>query len=279
MILLATLQGLVGAADGKATFARPTGTDGTDNYYIGSSYLVWPFNYENNYYRHLSDYGGYSDTRDDDNDGTDVIGQHSSDWYFTSHNFANYPRQNQGTPYLCAFPGEDFYEFSLGGQKIMFEKVGPSIIAVSDVDINTYSTTTANVHSHVGTYTHVPSDASHLGINGVGSAFEVTSGNILPFRTYMTTTSAPVKRRIEIAERFSEQISHDNNEGDEKMDDAIHVYVNDNALVIESTIETTLPVYSLSGVHVLDVHVIPGITIQTIHKGVYITNKTKFIIK
>lgn len=180
------LTGLVAADGDKATFARPTGDEHSANFYVPGS-MMPAYTYENFYYRNLPGYTGYYDNRTEE--GYDENGSlgGSYSWYGTKHNFLDYPFQFHGVPYICAFPGDDFYEFSLEGQKVTFE-VGHTVIAKSDVDINDLGTTTAGTLRHVGTYQHITADASHLGINTQGSAFE-DNYDILPFRTYMTTTA------------------------------------------------------------------------------------------
>lgn len=278
------LTGLVDAADGKATFARPTSSSTSGNFYVEGNYPM-SYVFQNEYYCHLPNYNDHYDTRDDEDD--DVMNEHDKAWYAKEHTFEEYPYQFHGVPYLCAFPGNDFYEFSLENQKITFETSGAfyGLIAVSDLDINELGTTSINGHKHIGTYTHVPADASHLGINAEGTAF-VADNNILPFRTYMTTTSAspspaPTRAIIIWENGWSEEIGEEPDEPqDELGTEYLKIWAEGRDIVIESSAERNFKLYRFDGTLVDVLQCGSGINRFTQENtGFYLVGRTKLLLK
>lgn len=200
------------------------------------------------------------------------------------------------TPYLVAFPGEDFYEFDLTDQKVTFEFISPRfggtirypIPATGSSEIDNYTaflghpdlTTTVNGYSHVGTYTHVTAGASHLGINAAGTAFDVqTTGHILPFRTYMTTTASSSPHRIVICDggqgAIDVPLDEDINIGD-LSEPTLLIYGQGTAIVVESNYDTELRIYTPAGRFVQTLHVTSGRNIyEGFHPDIYIVGGKK----
>ncbi len=275
------LTGLVAGNGDKATFARPSAYN-VGNFYVAGSAMPF-YEYENDYYRNLPNYDDYYGSRDDDEYGDYGYTGGDKAWYATKHYFAEYPYEFHGVPYLCAFPGNDFYEFSLEGQKVTFE-VGTTLVAVSDVETNTLSTTTVGTHKHVGTYQHVIADAQHLGINAVGSAFDEQTGHILPFRTYMTTTTVPAPQRIYINSSGEGENGEMENPGEESGGiigalPGITVSPYKGFVKVESTYNhpVTLPVYNVLGMVIMKHVALPGTTYLKLPEGVYIVHGQKFM--
>lgn len=213
--------------------------------------------FDNIYYNSLQNYSspdnGHYGTRDETN------------WYASSHTFEKYPHITTGIPYLIAFPGVDFYEFNLTDQIVTFEFVSPllgespmypipatgstdgyyAMIGHSDL------TTTVGTHRHVGTYTHVAAGAQHLGINAAGTAFDVQTGHILPFRTYMTTTASPSPRRIVIRDGGQGTIDVPGSDDDVNIGDATEptllIHGEGTTIVVESNYDTELCLYTPEG--------------------------------
>lgn len=184
-----------------ASFKRPGG-EGETTGIFDNSHMRGDYNYENTYYRTLDGYVGYVSDRDNE-----------SSWYELAHTFSNYPYIAQNTPYVVAFPGEGFYEFDLTNQVVTLE-TGETTIGISDDQARA---SIVNGYGHVGTYLHVPASGSVYGMDDTGAGFE-TRREVLPFRTYMTTTTAPTRRYIAISSA-KDSIPHE--EADEPEDELL----------------------------------------------------------
>ena len=278
------LRGFKSLADNKATFARPAVSgDGyfTDRPQSGTSY-DYP---ANGYFTSLFSYDNHVDTREDEYD--DTMGNHDQAWYAQPHNFADYVPLTAAVPYIVAFPGDDFYEFSMESeyktdaygredyrQMATFES-GVTTIGVTDDNV---VSTTVSDYTHNGTFLH---RANEYGINAAGTAFEANKA-ILPFRTYMEanpSSPAPQTRSILIWEGAQPDADEPENAEDEMGEDCIIVYSADGNLVVESTYDVRLPLTTVAGQFVRYVNVRAGKNIyHNLQKGVYVINGQKVIL-
>lgn len=137
----------------EATFNKPS--EGTvDKTYTNT--FLWDYYYSIN-------------NREDLN--TDQYPDASYKYYSVSHDYTNYPRLANATPYIIGFPGERYYEFDLSGefeaktalvtpakltaQIITFASAAGATIGVSDTEL-----TTAMTAATENGYTFVPNYAS-----------------------------------------------------------------------------------------------------------------------
>ncbi len=238
-----------------ATFASPavSGDDYfTDSHQSRISY-VYP---KNDYFTSLFNYNDWYDTRDDE--GDDTMGNHNKAWYAESHTFIDYVPLTAEVPYIVAFPGDDFYEFSMESyyktaeygsvaypQKATFEAANATI-KVSDGNA---VSTTANGYTHHGTFLH---QASQLGLNAEGTAF-VDAQPIVPFRTYMTTISGPSPaptRTIVIWENgWHEEIGEEPDEPEDDLGSGyLRVWAEGMSVVIETSERRRMRLFTSDGI-------------------------------
>lgn len=282
------LTGMVAADGDKATFARPSTADaaseglftdetlGRQDYATNETPYVYPVN---DYFTGLENYTQHHGTRND------------TEWYAEAHNFENYVYLSKTVPYLISFPGNDYYEFSMQGtdydtdshsksgvpQLVTFEHKGQVTIAVSDDETGTH-TTTIGSRNHVGTYLH---ETGKHGVNTDGSAFSTDTHEVLPFRTYMDVTSSSAPRHIYINELMPDNLPHIDPEEPQpdEVIDQLTIYVEGMYLVVESPVEMHLPIYSVSGAKVANIHVQPGVTRTPFQPGIYIAHRHKYFIQ
>lgn len=312
------LNGLVEVSDGSdpetktALMARPS-TSGTglfvDSRQSGDSY-TYP---ANTYFTGLTNYTDYHDndyTDDDTDDDTDEDEWMRTDaeWYKSSHTFADYVYLSKTVPYLIAFPGNDFYEFSMEGtvydrnkhekdktkpQLVTFENTNNPTIAVSDDEAGE-RTSVANEYKHVGTYMKLVSDASAETPSKLGSGIAIdadgrrfakynsedvkTFNYVLPFRTYMVaplTSPAPQTRAILINSYGEDPIEEEDPE-DELQEDYFSIYGYDGDLIVESSQNMKLQVYTAAGQLVRVINVKPGRNIyHGFQSGIYLVGGKK----
>lgn len=287
------LQGFKGITDSNgetvATFVRPAVRGDnvfTDSHQRSASY-VYP---KNNYFTSLFNYNGHYDTRDDE--GADVMGNHDKAWYAENHTFDDYVHLTAAFPYIVAFPGDDFYEFTMQSyyrtdqygkvayaQKATFEvnATSPETIAFAiPVTDDNAVTTTVDTHTHHGTYLHEKA----MGVNADGTAFE--SGlDVLPFRTYMTTaTPAQQHRVIRIADAGTSLIGEPESPKEELKTNYVKVWVEGHDIVVETSQQTALKLYTVSGMVLGDLNCKPGINrFPQAGSGIYIVGRKKLVIK
>lgn len=282
------LRGLKGVDGDKATFVRPAVSG--DAYFtdIRQEPAAWTYTYPaNTYFTDLYHYTQWYDTRDDE--GDDDFGNHDHAWYAEAHEFTNYVPLTADVPYIVAFPGDDFYEFTMQSyynsgyslepyrQKATFEKTGNTSIGVSD---DSYTTSTADSKQHTGTFLHIDEGASFLGINAEGNAFDQNIA-ILPFRTYMAASDSSPARRYLIAE---DGFSNDDDDDDEDLDvkPTLEVRIDGLEVTVSSSYPDSriLSVYTIGGQLVLHHEAQPGATHFRLPKsGAYIIGKRKYMVK
>lgn len=294
------LTAVTGTGDKTATFARPAvyreGIDVAKNFVEEKqTTAARTYNYPaNTYFTSLYNYNKHYDTRDDE--GNDTFEHHDEAWYAKPHEFANYTPLTAEVPYIVAFPGDDYYEFTMESyyktaeygnvkyaQKATFES-GATSIAVSDGNM---VSTVATGYTHKGTYLH---QTDLLGINSTGSAFE-SGTTVFPFRTYMATVSSPA--RDYNTTRSVIYIGTANDEGvisEEQLrpgdpdngivEDSMRIFVRGNRLIVESTYGATLNVHTYGGQLVRILDVTEGTnTYSGFAPGMYIVNGKKLVIR
>ncbi len=272
------LTGFTALAGDKATFARPS-VSGT-GLFVNDNQNAAKFDYTygvNSYFTSLFNYNNHYDTRDDE--GDDTMDSHDNAWYAMSHTFKDYVPLTAAVPYIVAFPGDDFYEFTMESyykddeygreeypQMATFES-GATTIKVTDDD---NATTTVGTHNHKGTYLHV---SAQYGINDGGTAFEYGK-EILPFRTYLPTETLPAKpQRVMIYDGMNADSEDDLSLS---VGDKLKIYTQGNTIIVESNYDTTLKLYTVSGIYVKALQINAGVNkFNNIPSGLYIIGDKK----
>ena len=222
--------------------------------------------------------------------------------------FSDYLPLTQGVPYIVSFPGSRYYEFDLSSefykttignatpQTVTFSAYGPDRsdvrnyaqqvqVPVTDVMQTSVSTQSMD-YAHTGTF--IAKSNAQYSINADGTAFESTGANVLPFRTYMTASSAMTRaiadeRIIYIGgENIDVQPEPIYPEETEKLTgNYVKVYpIGKGRIVVESTYQTALTVHTMAGqlYRLLDVR--PGVTTYSgFPAGIYIFGTTKLLVK
>ncbi len=286
------LTGMVAADGDKATFARPA--DSGDDLFVEDKQTAAKHDYlyqANDYFTSLFNYNGNYDTRDDE--GDDTMGNHDQAWYAMEHTFTNYVPLTAEVPYIVAFPGDDFYEFSMESyyktdtygkevysQKATFES-GATTIKVSDG--NSVSTTVegeGTTHKHIGTYMH-ETETGKYGMNDNGSAF-VSGQEILPFRTYMTISSpsSPV-HSIRISDVVAQMDGSEPGDNDEELDsEVLRIWSEGQEIVVDTPVAVDLNVYTSNGIMHAVLHCKEGINRFLMDStGLYFVGKVKLLLK
>ncbi|MCQ2110917.1 MAG: hypothetical protein MJY79_05430, partial [Bacteroidaceae bacterium] len=288
------LTGMVDADGDKATFARPAVSG--DGLFVEDNQTKAKRNYTyqaNSYFTSLFNYGDHYNTRDEDGDETFI--DSDEEWYANSHTFTDYVPLTAEVPYIVAFPGNDFYEFSMESfyhtnaygkeeykQKATFESVKPddaSIAASIGISDNSDMTTTVGTHNHTGTYLH---QTDKMGINATGTAFEANQP-ILPFRTYMTVSasSAPI-RTIIISDGYSSLSDEEDEDPQEEMVGAeeLRIWGDGLEIVVETACVRTLNVYASDGSLREVLHCQPGVNRFAMKNGgLYMVGRVKLLLK
>lgn len=277
------LTGMVAADGDKATFARPSATVSGTGLFVNGKQTAAKFDYTygaNSYFTSLYSYNDHYDSRDDE--GADTMEHHDEAWYAKSHTFKDYVPLTAAVPYIVAFPGDDFYEFSMESyykedeynseaypQMATFES-GATTIKVTDDDVET---TTVGTHNHKGTFLHV-SGSGQYGINEGGTAFESSVGDILPFRTYLPAETLPAKpQRVMIYDGMNADSEDDLSLS---VGDKLKIYTQGNTIIVESNYDTTLKLYTVSGIYVRTLQISEGVNkFNNIPSGLYIIGDKK----
>lgn len=250
-----------------STFARPSMAG--DHLFVDILQNAAGFDYtypKNDYFSSLINYSDYHDDNYDDADGQgDEWVRSDAEWYQTPHTYADYVPLTASVPYLIAFPGNDFYEFSLEGQNydrtshtknnlhqiVTFENTGllnggEVTVGVSDLEAKQ---TKVGESCHFGTYMDLQSDAVVYGINAVGSEFEAGS-RVAPFRTGMTLSDVlPQSRSISISDGYLTEVNEDPENPEEKLDNAyLRVWNEGCTIVVETSDACDLNVFAADGV-------------------------------
>ena len=243
--------------------------------------------------------------------GNRLYNKADNPFYASAHTYTDYQLQVANVPYIVRFPGNRYYEFDLSNtfynnivgkseaaQTVTFNAYGPDNATnpnYKDVTIPATTTmqTAVGAYSHTGTFTATAvATGSVYGMNATGTAFDDAStlATVMPFRTYMAKAAQGTKARgaapsvIRISEPTGiDEITPDlTPDGDENADEADRIIIRpigDNRVRIESTVSTTLSVYTTAGqlYRLLDVH--PGTAVYDgFQSGTYIFGGTKVIV-
>ncbi|MBQ0047204.1 MAG: hypothetical protein KBT33_06775, partial [Prevotellaceae bacterium] len=281
------LRGLTGVNSGTATFMHPA-TD-VANGFTNPAQSASDYLYQNTYFASLTNY-----------DTSDKFGKHYDDAAKSGVTFTDYIPLTASVPYIVAFPGNDFYEFSMEGDKnydtsetsshdksgngqwATFETASTTILETAEV-----IKTTVNGYDHIGTFLHKEWEKDNAyGINTDGSAFAKDITFAVPFRTYMTAYSSPAReRQIFISDdtdddRIEVEYDEQKSPEEELSGKSLKIYVKGNELIIESNYATTLRTYTPSGQYIRLLNVNEGInTYHNFHSGIYIIGNKKVIFR
>ena len=202
-----------------------------------------------------------------------------------------YPFIEAYTPYIVAFPGQSYYEFDMSGQFVPantgseIAKLSPQVVTFVSREKETIRVTDdalveqkmkADNYDYVGAFVNRTRTNEYV-LNDVGSSFQKESGDIVPFRAYMSVSAANAPRRILIG-----NVSEVEEPMEEMVNRGITIYGGKDAIYIESTLEheTMVTIYNLSGQAVRRVKVMPmskeRVTVPS--QGVYIANNRKVAV-
>ena len=306
-------SGNAGSASLEAIFERPISsgtTSGSSGSTSGETDLANGFNYQFETPFFIDTYGKR------------LYNSQDNPYYAESHTYEAYLPLAANKPYIVRFPGERYYEFDLSSafynnlmsknepkQTVAFHAYGNG--ATGDVQkqaivipMTTQMATEADGFAHEGTFSaKAVANGSVYGINAEGTAFDDASSitTIMPFRTFMSPTTAGAKRqdnagaayRTESRASVSEIRITENKSGDEirpeigikDKTEASNDYltirsIGERRVRIESSRATQLKVYTLSGqlYRILDVQ--PGTaTYSGFYPSLYIFGNVKVMVK
>ena len=267
----------------KAEFARPG--IGSKEIEVGNKFLY-------DYYYSKSEFN-------DDNED-----KYQKTYYNAAREYNNYPFFTAETPYLIGFPNDTYYEFDLSGtfvpentastivalpaQVISFvsgTRGGDTAIEVSDDMIQEdkrYQTVDGYVFSGYFDDEEIPVGDYVLDAEGAGFDKISTAEKAEPFRAYFNnakSSGAKDTRRLIIGQDKDSKGEFDaSNNAD--LDHTIKIYVQDRQLVVESSYETDLNVYYVSGQFIKRIHVEAGTnTYEGFRPGFYVVGRQKVHFK
>lgn len=203
----------------------------------------------------------------------------------------DYPFIEAYTPYIVAFPGQNYYEFDMSGQFVPVNtggeiaKLSPQVVTfvskekesirVTD-DALSEQATTVGGYSYRGALVHGERNGKYV-IDDEGGVFQNSEGGIVPFRAYMSVSANNAPRRILIG-----NVSTVDEPMEEMAERCITIYGGKEAIYIESTLEyeTVVTIYNLSG------QIVNKVMVQPMSKervamptaGIYIANSRKVAV-
>ena len=203
----------------------------------------------------------------------------------------DYPFIEAYTPYIVAFPGQNYYEFDMSGQFVPantggeIAKLSPQVVTfvskekesirVTD-DALSEQATTVGGYSYRGALVHGERNGKYV-IDDEGGVFQNSEGGIVPFRAYMSVSANNAPRRILIG-----NVSTVDEPMEEMAERCITIYGGKEAIYIESTLEyeTVVTIYNLSG------QIVNKVMVQPMSKervamptaGIYIANSRKVAV-
>ena len=194
-----------------------------------------------------------------------------------------------GIPYIVAFPGNDFYEFSMEGDSdydiSIHGRTGNGQIATFESEIVTVpvsdgliQSVTKDGYNHHPTFVHTQGYGIVEG-NG-GSRFEAEQ-DIQPFRTYMSTVNNSAKT-IFIVNGIDEHYDVEDPElpSEELGTKNICIWTEGYDIIIETTVDVNLRVSSLNGMLLDVLHCHEGLNRFPLNfRGICIVGKRKLLIK
>ena len=215
------------------------------------------------------------------------------------------------TPFVVSFPGSRFYEFDMTGQSLVFGASATSVAVTDDAVLANAKTVTLDSvanYTYKGAFANDKSSSKYAIALKSDAADEdeatATLGDrftanapIYPFRAYMTSAaaSAPAKAGYQNFQENNEaeviyisalgiSLEDKGIEEPETEDviesDGLRIYPSGKRIVVESTYDTTLNVYSAGGqlVRVLDVR--RGTSIYSgFASGIYLIDSKKLMLK
>jgi len=143
-------------------------------------------------------------------------------------------------------------------------------------------TTTVSSAVHKATFAAIVNETAY-GMNSEGTAFDDGIHNVLPFRTYMTTSSSAKPRYILIAQDGKAEeidVEEDKDISESLNTPHLIIYPQGSSIIVESTYATTLKVYTTGGQLVRGLNITEGVNkFDDFQTGIYIVGKTKLRIK
>lgn len=202
------------------------------------------------------------------------------------------------TPYIISFPGERFYEFNMKGQSITFSAEEAAIAitddAVADSAKSVIGADTKR-YTYTGAFAHVAASEGKYVINAAGSKFinstmenvDEGSAAVVPFRGWMSASaSSPAKSRAiyigDILENAPEEWGSDEYGDPEQgaVTQAMKAYVINRNIIIDSTHEADVLIYTSAGQLARAVRVLEGENLYTgFAPGVYIIDGKKLVVR
>ena len=262
----------VTTADGKtsALFQRPAA--GTQSLVVKNRFL---YDY----------YYSYNDGKDDNEDS------YQNYYSQEERTYAKYPNIKAYKPYIMAFPGVRYYEFDMSGQfvpqhtgddiaqlapqVVTFVSVDNATVAVTDDALAAQASTVNNNYSYTGALINEAIGSNYV-LDADGEKFE-KSGELVPFRAYMTCTSGATPHHILIGSAVQ-----DEEPMEEILQRGLKIWGKGETIYIESTLEyeAVVTVYGLSGQLVRRVTVKPMSkeAVPVSSRGVYIVNNKKVAV-
>ena len=215
------------------------------------------------------------------------------------------------TPFVVSFPGSRFYEFDMTGQSLVFGASGTTVEVTDDaVEANKQVVTLNNVatYTYKGAFANdkssskyaiaLKSDAANEdeAAATLGDRF-TANAHIYPFRAYMASAAASGGAKAgyqNFQENNEDEVIYISALGISLEDkgieepatedviesDGLRIYPSGKRIVVESTYDTTLNVYSAGGqlVRVLDVR--RGTSIYSgFASGIYLIDSKKLMLK
>lgn len=214
------------------------------------------------------------------------------------------------TPFVVSFPGSRFYEFDMTGQSLVFGASAAKVTVTDDaVETNKTSATFDNTvtYTYRGAFANDKSSSKYaIALKSdaedeeaadatLGDRF-TANAHIYPFRAYMTSAeaSAPAKAAYNNFKEDEPEVIYISGLGISLEDkgieepatedviesDGLRIYPSGKRIVVESTYDTTLNVYSAGGqlVRVLDVR--RGTSIYSgFASGIYLIDSKKLMLK
>ena len=253
------------------------------------------------YYSHDDNYHA---TVDNDKNG-DAYQQESyqQGYYSTSHDYASYPYNAVGTPYLVGFPGASYYEFDLSGnwtpqnryQNVTIANPGRQTISfvskesgtgekavtigVSDTELVTgKNTATADGYTYVPNYINKKLETENTAfvLAGDGGSYVKNAENavVSAFRPYIvvagsaTTRGTEPKENVErvVFDNDSPQILLPKDDRSKNLNDGtMDIYAKRNKVVVESNLRyvTDVRIVNVAGMTLSSFSIEPGETIET----------------